>query len=382
MPDGSTIVFRAGTTYRLDHGIKLVNRHHLTFEGNGATLKANGSGSGRTPTRRSRCGALDTYITIQRLHDRRQQPDRAVQHRLTAPREPDGRDRLRRQARRDRQQHDPQHLGRRRLRHQARRRRRNTVRLVRGHQHPRQHVLRRSAAWAWRSSPPGASRSSATASTQMSLDVLDIEPDWAAPRTAPSDVLFKDNTIGTYAHTRPVPQPRAVDLRAQRQRRLRNVTVDNNVVTGGRQVNAQKLRGRRDRSSRPDRTAPTSASRTTARPPPARATCWTSRTSSTLTVTGNVQPLTSGQFAYLHQQHERHVPLGQIGRYGHPDVRSASEQTETVMSARLQKCAIQPSKLRTSVLHLDRVSTDGEPHAEAPDSGQADGTPTPGSLPA
>ena len=63
VPDGSTIVFKAGGKYRLDHGIKLVNRHHLTFIGNGATLKANGSGGTHTDTPFALWGG-DTYITI------------------------------------------------------------------------------------------------------------------------------------------------------------------------------------------------------------------------------------------------------------------------------------------------------------------------------
>jgi hypothetical protein len=45
VPDGSTIVFSAGGTYRLNHGLVLTNRRNLVFEGNGATLKAMGSGS-------------------------------------------------------------------------------------------------------------------------------------------------------------------------------------------------------------------------------------------------------------------------------------------------------------------------------------------------
>jgi hypothetical protein len=45
VPDGSTIVFKKGGVYRMDHGLVFSNRHNLTFEGNGATLRANGSGS-------------------------------------------------------------------------------------------------------------------------------------------------------------------------------------------------------------------------------------------------------------------------------------------------------------------------------------------------
>ena len=45
VPDGSTIVFKAGGVYRLDRALKLSSRHNLTFEGNGATLKAAGTGT-------------------------------------------------------------------------------------------------------------------------------------------------------------------------------------------------------------------------------------------------------------------------------------------------------------------------------------------------
>lgn len=45
VPDGSTIRFQAGGTYRMDHGLVLRRRHDLTFEGNGATLQAQGSAS-------------------------------------------------------------------------------------------------------------------------------------------------------------------------------------------------------------------------------------------------------------------------------------------------------------------------------------------------
>jgi Right handed beta helix region len=63
-PDGSAIVFKSSGTYRLDQGIVLTNRHNLVFEGNGATLRANGSGSGL----HSGPFSIDqgnSYITIQ-----------------------------------------------------------------------------------------------------------------------------------------------------------------------------------------------------------------------------------------------------------------------------------------------------------------------------
>jgi hypothetical protein len=42
VPDGSTIAFKAGAVYRMDLGLKFSDRHDLTFEGNGATLRSNG----------------------------------------------------------------------------------------------------------------------------------------------------------------------------------------------------------------------------------------------------------------------------------------------------------------------------------------------------
>ena len=40
VPDTATIVFKAGATYRIEHTLRLQDRHHLTFEGNGATFIA------------------------------------------------------------------------------------------------------------------------------------------------------------------------------------------------------------------------------------------------------------------------------------------------------------------------------------------------------
>ena len=42
VPDGSTIVFKAGGTYRLGTAIHLTDRHGLVFNGNGATLRMGG----------------------------------------------------------------------------------------------------------------------------------------------------------------------------------------------------------------------------------------------------------------------------------------------------------------------------------------------------
>jgi hypothetical protein len=45
VPNGSTIVFKAGGIYRMNVGLTFSNRSGLTFEGNGATLRSNGDAS-------------------------------------------------------------------------------------------------------------------------------------------------------------------------------------------------------------------------------------------------------------------------------------------------------------------------------------------------
>ena len=42
VPDGSTVVFKAGGVYRMNAALKFAHRHNLVFEGNGATLRAAG----------------------------------------------------------------------------------------------------------------------------------------------------------------------------------------------------------------------------------------------------------------------------------------------------------------------------------------------------
>jgi hypothetical protein len=43
VPDGSVIMFKAGGTYQLASGLNFANRHNLVFEGNGATLRPMGT---------------------------------------------------------------------------------------------------------------------------------------------------------------------------------------------------------------------------------------------------------------------------------------------------------------------------------------------------
>jgi hypothetical protein len=45
VPDGSTVVFKAGGVYGMDKGLTLQSRHNLTFEGNDATLRSTGVSS-------------------------------------------------------------------------------------------------------------------------------------------------------------------------------------------------------------------------------------------------------------------------------------------------------------------------------------------------
>jgi hypothetical protein len=45
VPDGSTVVFKAGGVYGMDKGLTLQSRHDLTFEGNEATLRSTGVSS-------------------------------------------------------------------------------------------------------------------------------------------------------------------------------------------------------------------------------------------------------------------------------------------------------------------------------------------------
>lgn len=47
VPDGSTIVFKSGGVYRMDAGLLVRNRRDLRFLGNGATLRAGPGGTGQ-----------------------------------------------------------------------------------------------------------------------------------------------------------------------------------------------------------------------------------------------------------------------------------------------------------------------------------------------
>ena len=171
--------------------------------------------------------------------------------------------------------------------------------------------------------------------TQMSLDVLDIEPDWA--NQGAEDVLFKDNTIGTYAHS-DLYRSHVLSICGTAAAPVRNVTVDNNVVTGGRQVNARNSAG--GVTARADRTNRTNIRFTNNRSTTARPGLHAGLRERH-DADGHRQRSAAHVRAVrlLAQQHERHVPIG-IGRHPGPCVRG----DRTVKSARLRACTSRPSR--------------------------------------
>jgi Right handed beta helix region len=289
VPDGSTIVFKAGGTYRLDHGIKLVNRHYLTFEGNGATLKANGSGSTHTDTPFALWGA-DSYITIRGFTIIGNNSTGM----FTAYKE---------------NQMGITIFGAKHVEVAN-----NTIRNTWGdcvyvtssedssgnrtwsedvsiHDNSCSYIGRMGIAII------AAKRVQIERNSfdRMSLDILDIEPDWA--NQGATDVLFRGNTIGTYAHS-DLYRSHVLSICGSADAPVANVTVDSNVVTGGRQTNARNSPGGvTARADRPNRTNIRFTNNTSSIPGPGYMVDFQNVT--TLTVTGNVQPLTSGQFAYI-----------------------------------------------------------------------------------
>jgi hypothetical protein len=289
VPDGSTIVFRSGTTYRLDHGIKLVDRHHLTFEGNGTTLKANGSGSTHTDTPFALWGA-DSYITIRGFTI----VGNNSTGMFTAYKE---------------NQMGVHIFGGKHIEIAN-----NTIRNTWGdcvyvtssedsagnrtwsedvsiHDNACSYIGRMGIAII------AAKRVQIERNSfdRMSLDILDIEPDWA--NQGATDVLFRDNAIGTYAHS-DLYRSHVLSICGNADAPVANVTVDNNVVTGGRQTNARNSPGGvTARADRPNRTNIRFTNNKSSNAGPGYMVDFENVT--TLTVTGNVQPLTSGQFAYI-----------------------------------------------------------------------------------
>ena len=168
-------------------------------------------------------------------------------------------------------------------------RQRLLVHRAHGHRHHRRQARADRAQHASTGCPSTSSTSSPTGPTQGA-----------------TDILFKDNTIGTYAHS-DLYRSHVLSICGNASAPVTNVTVDNNVVTGGRQVNAQKLRRRRDRSSRPPEPHqhPVHEQPSTT---PGPGYMLDFENVSTLTVTGNVQPLTSGQVRLHRQQHDVTYP--------------------------------------------------------------------------
>jgi hypothetical protein len=284
-------VFRAGTTYRLDHGIKLTNRHHLTLEGNGATLKANGSASVHTDTPIALWGG-DTYITIRGFT--------IVGNNSTGLYSASPGENLM----------GVTVFGAKHVEIAN-----NTIRNTWGDCVYVTNSVQPDGSFIWAEDISIHDNSCSSIGrmgiaiiaarrvqiernsfTQMSLDILDIEPDMTGQGA--EDVLFKDNTIGTYAHSS-LYRSHMLSICGTAAALVRNVTVDNNVVTGGRQVNAQNSAG--GVTARADRTNRTNIRFTNNRSTTAGPGYMLDfQNVNTLVVTGNVQPLTSGQFAYIY----------------------------------------------------------------------------------
>jgi len=290
VPDGSTIVFPADGIYRLDDGIRLTNRHNLTFVGNGAELRANGSAGTHTDTPFALWGA-DSGITISGFTIVGNNPsglytpaagenlmgitifgatdveifDNVIRNTwgdcvyVTSSEDEFGN----RTWSEDISIHDNDcsAIGR------------MGIAIIAAE---RVQIERNSF-------------------TQMSLDVLDIEPDW--PNQGATDIEFNDNAVGTYAHS-DLYRSHMVSIVGNAQAPVHRVTMDNNVITGGRQVNAlNSAGGVTARGDRPGRTNFVFTNNRSTTPGPGHMLVF--ENVDTLTITGNVQPLTSGQFAYL-----------------------------------------------------------------------------------
>jgi hypothetical protein len=291
VPDGSTIVFPAGGIYRLDDGIRLVNRHNLTFVGNGAELRANGTPGTHTDTPFALWGA-DSGITISGFT--------IVGNNPTGLYNPDGIhenlmgvtifgatdveifDNVIRNTWGDcvYVTSSEDEFGN-----------RTWSEDISIHDNDCSAIGRMGVALI------AARRVQIERNgfTQMSLDVLDIEPDW--PNQGATDVIFNDNQIGTYAHS-DLYRSHVLSIVGNAQAPVHNVIADGNVITGGRQVNAlNSAGGVTARADRPGRTNFRFTNNTSTTPGPGYMLDFENVNG--LVITGNVQPLTSGQFAYL-----------------------------------------------------------------------------------
>jgi hypothetical protein len=292
VPNNSTIVFKSGTTYLLNDGIKLVNRHGLTFLGNGATLKANGTAGTHTDTPFALWGA-DTGITIDGFT--------IIGNNTTGLYNPDG-------------VHENL-MGVNIFGGKDIEIRNNTIRNTWGDcvyvtssedefgnrtWSEDVYIHGNSCSKIGRMGIAVIAVNRITVENNsfddMSLDVLDIEPDW--PNQGARDVMFRNNTIGSYAHS-DLYRSMVMHIVGNAQAPVVNVTMDNNVITEGRQVNARNSAGgvtaRADRPGRQNIRITNNRSNVAG-----PGYMLDIQNTNTVVITGNVQPLTSGQFAYLY----------------------------------------------------------------------------------
>jgi hypothetical protein len=287
VPDGSTIVFKAGGKYRLDHGIKLTNRHHLTLEGNGATLKANGSATKHTDTPIALWGG-DTYITVRGFT--------IVGNNSTGLYNASAGENLM----------GVTVFGAKHVEIAN-----NTIRNTWG---DCVYVTQSVAPDVWSSDVSihdnrcenigrmgialiAVNRVTMERNTfdNVSLDVLDIEPDLASQGA--TDVVFRNNTAGSYGHS-PLYRSHFFSSCGAPNAVVRNVTVTGNTITEGRVVHANNSAGgvtARSEVARRQNFVFSDNRSTVAGPGYMLVFSYIDG----LTVTGNVQPLTSGKLAYI-----------------------------------------------------------------------------------
>ena len=279
VPDGSTIVFPAAAVYRISHGLHLLGRNDLIFDGNGTTLEATAASGeiGDSPFFLERSAG----ITIRDLTLTGNNPDvgtPASHHR-------------------DRQdQGGVMVYGGERILIED-----TTIRGVWG---DCVYIDASAGAWAqgivYRDSvclDNGRQGVAVIAArsvlvervdfNRISLSVLDIEPNYASEGAIGVD--FRDNTVGTYGLSN-VSSGYFFAADGAQGSTVRNVTITGNTVTGGTLLTSVVVGGRQN-ITMTDNTSLV----------PARGPVLRFSGVDGLTVSGNVQPLSSGTLLALNE---------------------------------------------------------------------------------
>jgi hypothetical protein len=129
----------------------------------------------------------------------------------------------------------------------------------------------------------------------VSLDVLDIEPDLTTQGA--TDVVFRNNTVGSYGHSS-LYRSHFFSSCGAANAVVRNVTVSGNTISEGRVVHAYNSAGgvtARSEVARRQNFVFSDNRSTVAGPGYMLVFSYIDG----LTVTGNVQPLSSGSLAYI-----------------------------------------------------------------------------------